>query len=275
LILIVFFLLFTGLKGFISKSLISTTLLLYFIVSVIAYFDKESFQNLGRFSGFTPSASIYSTYITSVFILFLFFSRSMLLKITAFLLCIFLLYLTQARLNLVYLILVPFIIHFSTNKRNRKLIFIATLVGLNLVYPAYKILSKETNVAELRYEDGRDASFELRYALYSNVLQDFMEGSLPEKLLGRGAENSRLLILRNFEEDHMPHNDFIRVLNDYGIIWFLLFFILMFKLSISSKISCVLMTLYLLSFYHNMIFNLYLILLILLFCDIKNELNNS
>jgi hypothetical protein len=174
-------------------------------------------------------------------------------------------------LNLAYLIIVPFIIHFSKKRGNRKLIFIVSIIVLNLVYPVYQILSKETNVAELRYKDGRDASFELRYALYSNVLESYIEGTVVEKILGKGSETSRLLVISKFKDDHMPHNDFIRVLHDFGIIWFLFFFFLLYRLASFSRISCVLTTLYLLSFYHNMIFNLYLILLIMLFSNLNSR----
>ncbi len=142
---------------------------------------------------------------------------------------------------------------------------------LNAAYPIYKLLNKDSFITTMRYDDGKDPSFQLRYELFERVLLEYSELSGTQQLFGAGSERAREVILTNFKYDHMPHNDFVRILYDFGIIGAILFLSLFIKIGSRNEILFCLVTLYFLSFYHNMVFNLFIVSLIFLHTTNRNE----
>ena len=71
----------------------------------------------------------------------------------------------------------------------------------------------------------------------------------------------------------MPHNDFLRILTDWGAIGLLLFMLLFYKLSTKDTTTLFISLVYLLLFYSNMVFNLFLISLLIIFYSKSEDLN--
>jgi hypothetical protein len=141
----------------------------------------------------------------------------------------------------------------------KKILLVTTLILLFL-YPAYKtVVDYFPNLVTMRYDKGDDKSYQLRYYLYSITQEDFLRQDLVNTFLGQGNEHSRLFVLNELGIDLYPHNDFIRLINDWGILGALLFFILIYRYGIKTKISLMVAILYLIQFYSNLIFNLFFI----------------
>src|SRR5690606_2709961 len=132
-------------------------------------------------------------------------------------------------------------------------------------------LMKTTDIISYRYEGSFDPSFVTRNHFQNIVLNSWSNASFPEKLFGQGTEYSRLLILQADGEDYLPHNDFLRLLNDHGIVGFAIFMMLIILLGVRNKTTFCLTLLYLLSFYHNMVFNFFLLFGILTFLNQRDR----
>src|SRR5690606_14632303 len=106
------------------------------------------------------------------------------------------------------------------------------------------------------------------------ILQtDFLNGSIWEMLFGKGNEYSRLLVYERFSQDLFPHNDFIRIIIDWGIIGGGAFFYFLYRLSKRNLTALFISILYMILFYSNMIFNLYIIsILIIISLEQKTKL---
>lgn len=260
---------FNNLYGVVSKRMIYIVVILYLIVSLVAFLNPANFAMLGRFSGFTVTASTYSTFLTAVYIIYYCNSKHRLFtKSILFLFFLALIVLSETRLNTMLFLLLPFIFWTHSKQKIRFIGLLLFVVALNLIYPIYALVSQESKaIATLRYEDGRDASFQLRYALFSQVWEDFLTLPFLEKLFGAGPETARALIKNAFVDDHMPHQDFVRLLYDFGILGFVAFMILLFKKMLRNKTTYALGYLYFISFFHNMVFSLFIVLLLLFFAS--------
>src|SRR5690606_18503235 len=93
---------------------------------------------------------------------------------------------------------------------------------------------------------------------YSLTQDDFFKQDFVTQLLGQGNEHSRLLVKRTLKEDIYPHNDFIRIVNDWGFLGGIIFFIVIFRYGTRSKIALMIAIIYLIQFYSNLVFNLFL-----------------
>ncbi|HET8858750.1 O-antigen ligase family protein [Marivirga sp.] len=178
---------------------------------------------------------------------------------------------TVTRLNIAFYLFLPFFLFFA--KKNRLIRLVVLLIYmtlLNLTYPVYNsIIKNYPSLVEVRYESGRDASFGLRYALFNKTLEKFSELTTNEKLLGAGNEASRNMIKANFKSDLQTHNDFIRFLFDFGIIPTLMFLTFLLIIFSKNKATFMIGLIYLVSFYHNMLYQLIFILLAIYFFKIK------
>lgn len=239
----------------------------YLFFSVLFLFFESSFELKGRFAGFSGSATTYSLFIITIVILVLRSDWKSVVKILTYFVGFYLVFITQTRLNLAFYLLIPiFLIVANFRKVYRILFVVIYIFTLNIVYPVYNlIIEKYPHIVEVRYSDGRDASFGLRAVLFNEVLDKWSNSATLDKWLGNGLEDSRQYIYSLHKIDLFPHNDFVRILNDFGIVATILLFLWLIRITISNKTSFLLGLLYFLSFYHNMIYNLFIISLIILF----------
>jgi len=179
-----------------------------------------------------------------------------------------------AKLNILFFSIIPFVFIFSQNKLLRKLFVLSFLVVIIFTYPVYNLLTSTSigdKIIESRYESGDDASARLRLMLFGTIVKEASTMNFSEHLMGLGAEHSRLLIEKEFLYDIQPHNDVIRIYVDFGIIFTVIFLSLYYRLSITSNQLALLFCLYLLSFFHNMIYNYYIPTLIFVFDNLHRK----
>lgn len=251
-----------------DRDVIYVLLFLYLLASFLLLFDSSRFINLGRYNGFSGSSTTFSVYLTALISIYLHFSNNNLRKICFYSLGLFFIYLSQTRLNLAFYILMPIFVMVIRQKWfGTKFLYFLVVLGTISVYPTY-LLAKGTILGEtlvVRYENGEDASSALRLALTSSSISYFNDGSLKEKLIGQGFGESRTRIKKEFGSDWKPHNDFLRLLIDFGVVGLCLFLLILYQIFHRNELNSILISLYLLSFYHNMIYDLFLISLALFF----------
>jgi hypothetical protein len=132
---------------------------------------------------------------------------------------------------------------------------------LNLVYPVYSIVRAKypDNILIAYRGDVIDRSFETRNTLTLTIFNELKKSSTHEIIFGHGSESSRRLVEKIFNEDIMVHNDFIRFFYDFGFVGSILLLILLSELLGRNFMTFVFGTLYLISFYHNMIYSKFLL----------------
>lgn len=214
-----------------------------------------------RFEGFLGSPTVFSAFIVLFYILALKNFKSFRLKFIWYIIVLGFVLLSKTRLMLLITLVLP-ILFFSIDfwKLSLKKVLLVITLILLFLYPAYKtVVDYFPNLVTMRYDKDDDKSYQLRYYLYSITQEDFLKQDLVNTFLGQGNEHSRLFVLNELGIDLYPHNDFIRIINDWGILGALLFFILIYRYGIKTKISLMVAILYLIQFYSNLIFNLFFI----------------
>jgi len=234
----------------------------YILLSLVfVVFQLIKFKGEFRFEGFLGSPTVFSAFIVLFYILALENFKSLRQKFIWYIIVLVLVLLSKTRLMLLITLVLP-ILFFSIDfwKLSLKKILLVTTLILLFLYPAYKtVVDYFPNLVTMRYDKGDDKSYQLRYYLYSITQEDFLRQDLVNTFLGQGNEHSRLFVLNELGIDLYPHNDFIRLINDWGILGALLFFILIYRYGIKTKISLMVAILYLIQFYSNLIFNLFFI----------------
>jgi len=218
-------------------------------------------QQVFRFEGFLSSPTVYSAFLVLLFILAEPSFKSNRNKLIWYLIVFLFVFLSKTRLVLLLMIILPFL-YYSIEKwkLSIKKIFLSTLFVLLFLYPAYSLVVEYfPNLVTMRYQEGRDKSFDLRFYLYRLTQDDFLKQDVKEKLIGQGNEHSRLFIKKKFNADLYPHNDFIRLTNDWGILGFSLFLLAIYKYGTRSKTALLIAIMYLIQFYSNLVFNMFLI----------------
>ncbi|MFT6815152.1 MAG: hypothetical protein ACJAZ3_001052 [Sphingobacteriales bacterium] len=249
----------------------------YLCLTVFSYLIPGNYLN-ERFIGFTLSPTIFSIYLETILILYLFRSDSSTrAKILVFFLCFFFIYITKTRTNLLFLFYIPFYIVYTKHIRSPKIISFAILITIIVsFYPMYNSLREfqiTKNFSGSRLESNNDASYDTRTYLTKICLDEIEQSSNVKLIFGHGSEYSRLLIEKFTGVDLFPHQDFLRFIIDFGLITFILFLIILYRLTKNSPISFLLLILYLVSFYHNYIYSFYLLSLIILFRN-KKQINS-
>lgn len=263
--------------GQINMGMVFSFLYTYIFLSIPFIFLESAWDDTQRFKGFVGSPTVYAGILTTVYVVS---SINLRIKSYSFLLLttvvFFLIYLSKTRLILVFIILYPFLLYAVREKSwisLKKMFFIFFVTSLS-IYPLYEQAVKTfPSLVSLRYDDNRDASYGLRYFLYSKMKEVYFSGDLKEKLIGRGNEFSRAYVKSLLGRDLMPHNDFLRILVDWGAIGLLLFMLLFYKLSTKDTTTLFISLVYLLLFYSNMVFNLFLISLLIIFYSKSEDLN--
>lgn len=271
--------LFLFLKNLIDKSL-NFKLLSYFFILMIGLsipmiFLKSGYTVANRFTGFIGSPTIYSGFLASFFIIISYRYKMWTFKFVAlFLITLYLVYITKTRLLLILIMIYP-ILRILTQRKawaSRKFIFILFYISTLMIYPLYSFITNLfPTLVTLRYGKKEDSSFSLRNYLFEELKDLFLEGNVKEIWFGRGNEYSRLYIEELMGFDLMPHNDYLRLLIDWGIIGFIIFSIILYKIAIKNDLSLYLSLIYMLLFYSNTIFNLFLVSLLLIFFHNTNN----
>lgn len=218
-------------------------------------------QKFSRFDGFLGSPTVYSAFLVLLYMLAVPQLKSIYLKILLYLIVFTFVLLSKTRLVLILMIALPFL-YFAIDrfKLGLKKIFLVTLLVMIFLYPAYKVVIEYfPELVTIRYKKGEDRSYDLRFYLYSLSQDDFLKQDIITQLLGQGNEHSRLLVKRKLNEDIYPHNDFIRIISDWGLLGGLIFFIIIFRYGTRSKIALMIAIIYLIQFYSNLVFNLFLV----------------
>ena len=242
---------------------------IYMFASVffILFLDFTHMAVGDRFIGFTGSPTTYSAFLAAIFIMIDSRMKKInLLRIIVFLSVIVFVYLSKTRLILIFLLMYPILLLLIDKRRiPYSLIFLSFFIILFFLYEVYEIVVIYfPELITLRYEDARDASFGLRYYLYLMVEADFNSGTVWEMIFGKGNEYSRLLVEKQIGQDIYPHNDFIRLMNDWGIVGCSLYMIFIYRISIVNRTSLLISLLYLILFYSNLVFNLFLVTALIL-----------
>jgi hypothetical protein len=216
------------------------------------------------------SPTVFSVYVEVFLILALGYEEKFSYRIFYFLSALVIILLTRTRLNIIFACLIPFLVYsFENLKFSKGKFLIMFLLSLNLIYPLYTLVTQfdfiKTKVVNSRYASGRDASFGLRNYLNQLTYNEYLyENSLFQKLFGSGTESSRILIIEKFKYDILTHNDFIRFTFDFGIITTIFFILFLFEISKKNYISFLVLLLYLFSFYHNMIYDFFILSIIII-----------
>ncbi len=255
-----------------TKTMIDTVpTLMYFLLflSFLFLIDETRYTSLGRFHGFAGSPTTFTVFLDATFIFYLFTNRSNQSKIIVFLIILYFSIISGTRLNLLFLLIIPFLFFILNNLNSRffrGFLLSSFIIILNLIYPTYQYFSEnsDNNMFAQRYEDGRDASFGLRYKMYLTIIEEIENSTVQELILGKGSAYSRQIIIQEFNSDLLPHNDFVRFLLDFGLLASCLYIIFIFWLAIQNNLSVMLAMLYFLAFYHNMIYSYYLISLLII-----------
>ena len=237
-------------------------LIIYLVLSFGFLALEHTHMLIGdRYIGFTGSPTTFAGILVTAYILWDRTQESAgLVRLIMYGLVFFLVVLSKTRLVIIFFVLYPLLIFIIKKKALKYSSLFLTFFGvLFFLYPLYDIVVKQfPQLITMRYEDARDASFGLRYYLYQLVFNDFSEGNLIEMFFGSGNEASRLEVLSETEKDLFPHNDFIRVINDWGIMASILFFIFLYRISKKNLTALMIGILYLILFYSNMVFNLFM-----------------
>ncbi len=250
-----------------ARKFVQPLLLFILVPSISLSFFNIGYTELNRFYGFLVSPTVFTVFLDAFFILYLFFSKNnKIVTIFIYLILFYLHVISGTRLNLLFLLAIPFLYYFSINATKYLKIFFLFIyiVLLNFIYPAYNYFSEHSkkNIVAFRYDNNKDTSFSLRYALFNTMINDYLDSSINDQIFGKGSEYNRQLIVEKYGKPIFGHNDFIRILLDFGICVLILYMGILIRLSLKNELTFLLVTLYLLSFYHNMIYSYFLISLI-------------
>ncbi|MBP0640058.1 O-antigen ligase family protein [Cupriavidus sp. AcVe19-6a] len=275
-----FFLAMTGMCCYVSSmrpsldaKIVRVLIWIYLILISASLFFSVAYIN-DRFVSFVGSPTVLSVVLLVVFAIYAAVARSRTMIIVGYFAIGFLIFLTQTRLSIVLWLITPGVVLFSGFSIRRKvIIYVTMLVGLIAGYPIFEYVGSVDQGGYVTREvgaQGEDASFGLRRALTNQIFDEFQSSSMVSKVIGNGSEAARDVIKLNFGTDLLPHNDYLRIAFDFGILFLLMYIFCLFKLVVGSRDFSVnyIFIIYLVSFYHNMVYFLLcpLALLSLLFC---------
>lgn len=253
----------------INQNMLNWFLNVYLVLSIPFIFMDIGWDITGRFTGFIGSPTVFSGVIAALYVIV---TEKWNIKSRRFIvmsLIVFgIVYLTKTRLILIFILFYPLIKYLYTTKKwmTTKKLFLIFLIAIMSIYPLYDMVIRWFPVlVSMRYEDKRDASFGLRHFVFKKMNSEYSEGTLIEKTIGKGNEYSRVYIHDLFGFDLMPHNDFVRLLTDWGAIGLFLFLLFLYKVSVKDRDVFYISIVYLLLFYSNMVFNTFIISLLIIF----------
>lgn len=269
-------------KDEISMKMVEVLFYVYILISIPFIVLPQGWDAVGRFMGFIGSPTVYAGVMA---IMFAIVTKKWKLKawkfIIVYLIVGYLIFISKTRLLLIFLVVYPIIKYvlvkrfWFTNKR----IYIIFLITTMSIYPLYGVVTNMfPSLVSIRYEEGsKDKSFGLRLYLNDRLSDHYMEGTASQKLFGKGNEYSRNYVKDIFKFDIFPHNDFWRIITDWGFVGFFIFMCFLYFLSIKNTDTIYISLIYLLLFYSNMVLNIFIVSLLILFyynenLSLKNEI---
>jgi hypothetical protein len=258
------------------RKLVSGVFLVFATLSILFLFRSDRYLDGDRYFSFMLSPTVFSVYAEVFLIIILSQTREMKKRMFIFLFAGFFIFITKTRLNLFFYISIPALLYLFENYRISKWkILVVYIFCLNMLYPIYTYLVTfefgKTTLVSSRYGSGHDSSFGLRNYLNYLTYEEFYDASFWEKMFGSGTEHARKLIIEKLKYDLFTHNDFIRFAYDFGLVATILFLVFLYRISIRNYISFMLLLLYLFSFYHNMIYDFFLISILIYYSGINKS----
>jgi len=261
----------------INIAMVELIFYLYIIFSIPFIFLPQGWDTESRFLGFIGSPTVYAGIMTAMFVLV---ARKWKLKtwkfIIIYIIIVYLIYISKTRLLLIFLVVFPIINYLVINKLwfTKKRVYLLFLLTTISVYPLYGVVTNMfPTLVSIRYEEGsRDKSFGLRLYLNNALSEDYKKGTVVQKAFGKGNEYSRNFVKDLFKFDIFPHNDFLRILTDWGLLGVLIFMYLLYLFAIKNTDSLYISLIYILLFYSNMVFNIFIISLLIIFYFNNNNL---
>lgn len=203
--------------AFECPSIMLTIILLPALVGFIWIFTMSS-----KFSLY----AIGRDYIFSViiFLPFIYFFRSSLIKFILILLFLFVALDSTKRTAVIIAtvsLVLYIVLNFGQLKRN-KLIYIAAIIAVfSLPYIKINLQSNESfEIAFERLQNFDDESNEIRTDVYSRIINEVQEANIFEIFFGHGYN----AITKDLF-GHPAHNDYLEIIYDYGLVAFILYLI--------------------------------------------------
>ncbi|UYW74431.1 O-antigen ligase family protein [Pseudocitrobacter faecalis] len=138
----------------------------------------------------------------------------------------FLIYRSETRLALVvFLMIIGFYSFRHITLYFRRAVALSVICVFSLSYLVYSFIIKYSDIFSMRYGAGEDKSYEARTLIQSHVLDDWQNSSFVQYIFGHGAEAARNMLIDIYGFDIMPHNDFLKLLYDFGILGFIVFIV--------------------------------------------------
>lgn len=219
-----------------------------------------------RFSGFSPTPTTFTTYLLLIFVIYFFIEKSKFRLIVSFFPTFFFVFISQTRISILLLIIVLFFRFFHDIVSNNlsKFFIIMVLFSISL-YPITASFDEYFDFSS-RYDNEIDYSKLTRLALFNNQIEALSNESLIQFLFGNGIKSGNKVGFDYLDYNIDQHNDFFILIYEYGFIFFLVFVFFLYKIC-NSSLTLAVMSIYLFSFYHNMIYSVYSIFILFLsFC---------
>ena len=234
---------------------------LYFLQLYLSFFYLLFFDFNERFEGYTNSPTTYSIYLLTFLTGYL-FTKNNIDKYTYmhFIPSFFLIFLSQTRSTLLILIIIFIIFSFRNFVfKHLRLTSFIFITGLLLLLPLSSLFSDGFKIMNRYGENEEDKSTISRLYYFNNQINSLSKFSYEDYFFGKGVDSNKKVYSYTSNYNQIDqHNDFFLILYDYGIIiTFLFMYCLIIK--INSAFSFVFLLIYLTSFYHNMIYDFWLI----------------
>lgn len=256
---------------------------MFFASHVIAYLSGADifFQQGDRFVGLFSSPTTFATWVVTLFAVSMGFrpfdhdGAGKSLIILNFILLAFLVFVSGTRTNLaLVLFLGAYLVVGGVSSRLLRFSVLMSMVPvILLIYPIYSLLNIYVSgeYVAYRFEGEEDTSFGLRVSLFNAVFSELVDSEISDWLFGHGVEASRELVKQIWGFDIFPHNDVLRLVYDFGVVFSAFFFILVSVVASRNHLSFMIGVIYIFSFIHNMVFSHYLISAILVFSMFNSE----
>ena len=239
---------------------IRAIIIIYFLTSSILIFIPQYsmlFENETRYAGLWLSPTVCGILSLIYYITFLNFSskKDIIMRVLLYFVLMMLLVIAKSRINLFLGILIPGYFYFVSAKRlllhKRKMFVLLIFTGI-FFYPIYEF----TKINNFEARQNADDSDRTRLAYSALLLKEFQSSTITCKIFGNKANSSLSLI---GDDSIKPHNDFLRVVYDYGVLFLLLYIFILYYYYQSSTYMSFIIVIYIFSFYHNMIFDFFLL----------------
>lgn len=257
-------------SGQIKKRDILLVSLFYITISIILLGSEWAYIDDGlRYRGFSLSPTHYSVYMVLAWAMTMLLRIPVAVKFAISCSMIFFIFISETRLSyfLVLIILIVCVLHQAgifAHRIFRTIFFTTYAVTIALAYPLYAMVSKLGIFGLSRYDEV-DLSYEARAQFSNELLSSVSEGSWWNIIAGAGDGASRAEIITSFGYDYLPHNDFLLLLYDYGVLGLLTVMGTIIFLATRNTSTLVVGIVYITSFYHNMLYSYAFIILLMIF----------